>query len=438
MIVLAAIVVALLFGVRNARGVFILYFIGGAIVPYAQFILGGEISPFLGPFLSPHETVPAAALLSTAFLVSIVSSVVVAKPANLNVAPKSINPARLEFLALSSIVFFIFYMLISVAFAGSIENALLSSYMRVRTNSSLANIRSIFFWGNVVFTTFAFYGFLFNRPKRRTRYLIYISLLLSALLSLTDGGRAILILFVLSLFASYILRASSRKIMMFSLVSAGVIGFTSYVMLSLRYMAQGAKVISEGSISKAEAFNGLAFIDHFQISIQYAKDVGFNFGSFYLNSIFSILPRDIFPWKAVPLSAQMRGYLYGDETGGVPPGLFGEAYIAAGTFGVILVSFLYGRLLLSTVILCRRAVVANCPVRFAAAGIMVPLIGFTLVRGGLDIGVLRVGLPFFWTLVAILLSTKRRSPASQGNPAIDGAPSSKATFRAPPRPEPPR
>jgi len=31
----------------------------------------------------------------------------------------------------------------------------------------------------------------------------------------------------------------------------------------------------------------------------------------------------------------MRQYLYGDDAGGIPPGLFGEAYIAAGILGVI-------------------------------------------------------------------------------------------------------
>lgn len=378
------------------------------MLPYFAALKSDGFPTFLKPFLLPEETGPSAILLSFAFSTSIIASTIVPKRRSRDIVPLSIRQSRLQFLSLFSMFCFAIYMVLSVAFAGSLQDALIAAYTRVRTNSSLANVRSIFFWGNIVFTTFAFYGLKSGHVKFKIRILIYLSVVTSMVLAMVDGGRAILILFVLSLFARPLLRASVVKMAVYGIVSSAIISIVSYFMLNWRYMAQGAQITARDELAFSGAFTGLTFVDHFQLSIQYTREIGFDFGVLYLNSALSFLPRAIFPGKATPLSAQMRGYLYGDEMGGIPPGLFGEGFIFAGAFGLVIVSVLYGRALLATARLCKDAKLADCPVRYAAVGITVPLVGFTLVRGGLDIGVLRVGLPFLWTAIAIALATGRR------------------------------
>lgn len=224
--------------------------------------------------------------------------------------------------------------------------------------------------------------------------------MLAAALSLMDGGRAVLILFFLSLLFKSILNHSPIKLAIVSIGNLLIIISISMVMLWARYTQQGAQIISNRSIQLSDSVTGLTFIDHIQLSMQYAEQTGFNFGRAYVDALLSFVPRTFYPDKSIPLAAQIRDYFYGDPNGGIPPGLFGEAYIMGGIFGVLIISILYGRLLLATSLLCTNAKKLNCPTRYATAGIMVPLIGFTLVRGGLDIGVLRVGLPFIWILIA--------------------------------------
>ncbi|UWR30448.1 oligosaccharide repeat unit polymerase [Sulfitobacter sp. W002] len=394
-------------GIRNARGVFIIYFSAGCVYPYIVFSTEGVIPTFLRSFLDLSITPYVGFIATLAFLITAASSAFSLRPIHYDVSPMRIRVSRLETLCFFALIFFAIYVALSVAYAGSVQNALLAAYARVRTNSTLANIRSIFFWGNIVFSTFAFYGMRFSKPRFRTRALVLFSLLTAAILSLVDGGRAVFILFLLSLAAPELLRARTISLFIFGLVGGAVVLGVSYLMLSWRYAAQSAQILSDGGFSLAGALNGLEFIDHIQVSIQYAERFGYNLGETYLNAALSFLPRALFPSKAVPLAAQVRGYLFGDETGGIPPGLFGEAYISFGIVGVILISFIFGRALLASSTLCKRAVHANCPVRFAMAGIMVPLIGFTLVRGGLDIGVLRVGLPFFWIYISVLMATNK-------------------------------
>lgn len=401
--------IAFCFNVRNARGVFLLYFAFGVVVPYIYFLNDGSLPTFLSPLIRDTETQNAASIIAIAFLTSIIGSVVTLRPIKYDVKSRYIRTSRLEALAIFAIFCFVIYVVLSIIFAGSIQNAILASYSRVRTNSSLANVRSVFFWGTAVFTTFAFYGMRFSSPPKKTRRIIYVAVICAGILSIADGGRAILVLFVLSLFMDKFLKAKSQQLAKYVISGVVLITGVSYVLLNWRFLAQGTSTATDNKMNFSDAFTGLAFVDHFQVSIQYAKVNGYDYGISYLNAALSFIPRDFFPAKAVPLAAQMRGYLYGDETGGIPPGLFGESYIFAGIFGVIIISFIFGRALLATSILCNNALRTDSPVLYAVAGIMVPLIGFTLVRGGLDIGVLRVGLPFFWCYVAVLLSTKRNN-----------------------------
>ncbi|ATG48145.1 hypothetical protein CEW89_11520 [Celeribacter ethanolicus] len=395
-------------GLRNATGVFLLYFTLGGMLPYFAALEAGRYETFLGFYLDTENFETAAIFLSLAFALTMISSVIRLAPRANPQTVLFIREGRLVQFALFSLFCFLAYLALSIAFAGSLQNALIASYARVRTNSSLANLRSVFFWGAVVFSTFAFFGLKFNIVSKRVKVIVMLSVLGSLCLSLVDGGRAILILFVLSLFMKEILNARKITLLLFSLVGSLAISVLSYFMLSWRYAAQGAEITSENSLSLSGAFTGLAFIDHFQLSIEYAKELGFDYGLSYLNAAISFVPRALFPDKATPLAAQVRGYLYGDETGGIPPGLFGESYIAYGVIGVVAVALLYGQALFFVAKLSTAAAKLDCPVRYATAGIIVPLIGFTLVRGGLDIGVLRVGLPFFWIFIATTLSTKRR------------------------------
>lgn len=394
---------------RNARGIFLLYFLVSIIIPYGYFVFESKIPSFLSPFIEIYNVEYAILLMIMVFSIVMISSISFKRNKITKVEKLPYSMKGIQVLSLLSFLFFCIYIMLSIIFAGSINDALVAAYSRARVNDSLANFRAVFIWGSVVFTVISSY-FLFNGyvKSKKLKYLILLNILLTGLLTLMDGGRAVLLMYILSFFFGSLVNIKITRIIKFSLLFSIIISIISYVMIKVRYETQNAKIADDGKIPLSETINGLAYFDHFLISIQYAKDVGYNFGTVYLNAFMSFIPRDIYPDKAIPLSAEVRNYLYGDSTGGIPPGLFGEAYIAGGLIGLVLISVLYGRILHSTAVLTNKAVVSDCPIRMAIAGIMIPMIGFTLVRGGFDIGVIRVGIPFIWCIFSIkYLSLKK-------------------------------
>ena len=392
--------------IRNSRGVFIVYFFASVIVPYGFYIFTGSLNSFMASYIKEENILYGGILLWISYLLVIFSSLSFRKEKIKKIKKINLRRNRVLLLSLLAFLFYLLYILLSIYFAGSIEAAIHTAYARVRTNNSLANIRSVFLWGGVVFSTISAYALFYKKIENiNAKVLILINVVIGGLVTLMDGGRAVFLMYILSLFFGYIINLKLRKFLVYIIYFSALVGFASYIMIKARYEAQEALIAAEGEIPISETLNGISYFDHFLISIEYAQNLGFTLGLNYLNALLSFVPRDIYINKAIPLSAQVRSFLYGDDSGGVPPGLFGEAYIAGGIITLLLISFLYGRILNFSAVFCNRAVHLKCPTRLAIAGILIPMLGFTLVRGGIDIGVIRVGLPIIWCYIAVKILT---------------------------------
>lgn len=394
---------------RNATGVFFIYFSISCILPYFQaYFSTPTYSETFTRFLYMPVTQFAFVVLVFAFLVSyFVSSYFSCFSKSIAVVSFNKDNSSARNFAVLALFFNALYLALSIGVYGGFSGVFESSFKRVQATSSASNIKSIFYWGGAVFSVLSYYLCDKEHQKFLVKYLVFTAVFFSLFLSFMNGGRSVFLLFIFALVYRRILLANKATIVLYSICFIIFSMVISYGMILLRYFMQGASKFSNTSQgeSLSIAMTGLRYLDHFVISIMYTESSGHDFGRLYFNALLSFIPRDLWDGKPQLVSASVRNYLYGDFTGGIPPGLFGEGYIAFGVIGVIFISVIYGILLGKLDSLVRVSMLTNCPFRFAFAGIMVPLVGFTLIRGGVDIGVFRLGIPFFWLLVArVLLS----------------------------------
>jgi len=386
----------------SAANVFVLYFIASVLLPY---LTRDNIDPYtdnFSKFLLYEGVHEAFAYLMFVFVLTsfVYRLYLVSLPTNIYVsrAFAKDNLVAIRF-AVISIALSLLYSIISILIYGDVTSFLLSTYKRVQSGSSISNFKSILYWGAAVFALLAFYFSSNNKSRNYS----FCALLLALILSLSNGGRSVFILFIFAILYKRILIATTRKFIIFSSVFFVFILIASYSMILLRYIIQDATILeTNDSGSFALAATGLRYLDHFIVSTLYADWRGHDYGELYKNAFLSFIPRGIWEGKPQLISAELRYYLYGDYTGGVPPGLFGEAYISAGIFGLFVISNFYGILLAWFDNQARKARRTLCPFKISFLGFFIPLIGFTLVRGGIDIGVFRLGIPLFWFLVAYI------------------------------------
>jgi oligosaccharide repeat unit polymerase len=287
-----------------------------------------------------------------------------------------------------------------------------SAYSRLMLASSTANYASIFSWGGFVFSIFGYY-FLPRNTSVVTRLAVYSAIGLYAYQGLISGGRSVVVLFVVALAFKQLLRAKAHKAILYGALMLGLISLVSATLINMRYAAQGAMALNDPTQTFfVRATTGLMFLDHATLSVKYARDVGHDLGQLYLNCFSFLVPRELWPDKPLLLSTQMQRYRYGVTTGGVPPGYFGEAFIAFGVIGIAIMSTLLGLALGAVDKITKAALETDCRVRMAFASIIAPLLGYALIRGGVDIGVIRVGIPAFWCGVALFLARRFRGQRS--------------------------
>jgi oligosaccharide repeat unit polymerase len=288
---------------------------------------------------------------------------------------------------------------------GGLGNLIIRLYQRTSLNDSVANYLVLLSFASMVFSVF---GFCFARGGRSTsaKLLSYVSVLVCLVEMFMSGGRSNVILFVLALFYVSLTRMSLARFTIAAAIAAVLMAGTSYFMTNARFEAQHAAVLKdradESFISRATT--GLQFIDRIAASIAYVEQRGHDFGETYVNVLLLPIPRDLWPDKPYQISNRLRQFLFGDLTGGEPPGLFGEGYIGFGTIGVVgaamVLGWMIGRINSTTVVAKRT----GCRAREACAGVLAPLIAYAVVRGGFDIAGLRVGVPAFWCWVSIKIA----------------------------------
>lgn len=398
-------------GIRNARGVFVAYFLGGVVIPATISFFVGQGSKNDVYEIVSREGIKALVLCNIAFFITVWLSLWIEQSSpepRLQTIFRRNRSIAILFAWISITMNVLYVASMSIRFGG-IAQMTYRLYQRISLLDSVANFLSIFSYGTFVF---AIFSVSFARGLRGFPfYLAWAAALLFLLQSILLGGRSIVILFFVAAFYTRMITLRFGKAAVASIMALALFGTISYFMTNWRFEAQvggGRSAEAGAGASFAEtATTGLTFVDHVAASIAYSRDRGHDFGKLYLNTVLLPIPRDIWPEKPLQISVEMRYYLYGDISGGNPPGLFGEAYIAFGSLGIFaagaLLGMLIGRINLTTM----RSIRYDCRLRAAIAGILGPLYGFALVRGGIDIGLMRVGIPAIWCGIAWFLVRNR-------------------------------
>jgi oligosaccharide repeat unit polymerase len=409
--------------VRSARGIFITFLLAGSILPFSLDYLTGIQNPTLVyPLVSP-DGIKAAFLCVLALSIVVYVSLFVEKRgiAAAKVKVYGANTSVAGIFSALSIFFSVTYIGAMAIRLGGLTEMVVRLYQRVSLNDSVANTLTALYFASAAFAIFAF---TFSRDcgSGKIRRFAIAAVAICVAQTLLLGGRSLVVLLGIGLFYVTLVNMKLKRFVIAGIIAMSMIATVSYVMTNLRFEAQNARVLTERADESfiSRATTGLTFMDHFAASIHYVQLRGHDYGQLYVNALLLPIPRDLWPGKPLQISVRFRDFLFGDTLGGAPPGLLGEGYIAFGTIGVILASivmgWMIGRIDVTTVIASR----SRCRMREAAAGILAPQVAYAIVRGGFDIGVLRVGIPAFWCLVcwqlaAYLIKRQPRITFSDGS-----------------------
>jgi oligosaccharide repeat unit polymerase len=405
---------------RNATGIFIVYLISGTILPYILVAGFGRDARTIFPLDSDEGEM--AALLVAVFFFSAVCVAKILRSTRHATPPKTINPNRdfsfqSRLLACAAIAIGILYIASMSALMGGITGFIVRSYMRVRIEDSIVNYISVLSWGSFVLSLYSAALIDIKKSTFADRFLVVLACLIGAALSLGSGGRSVIVLYLFAIFFKVFLRASPGKLIVISIIALSGIFVISESVISARYSLQ--KISASSAIGRSSsverALTGLTFIDHIALSVRYSDDIGHDFGQSYLAAAGTPIPRQLWQDKPLMLSTRMQAYRFGTSTGGVPPGIIGEAYIAFGFVGVISAAAAFGWLLSLVDRRIDRARLYDDRLSLAFGGVMAPLIGFAMVRGGVDIGVMRVGIPLFWCVISELIVTRSLKQSNTNN-----------------------
>lgn len=223
-----------------------------------------------------------------------------------------------------------------------------SSYLLIF--SSLSRIVSLFIYYNLIQSSKKNISHMFVAkikyfPMTLMIFFMFISLILT-------GGRANLIFFVISLsiiFYSvkkekiYINLSSSFKLFLLFLV---MINFLNFGYASRKSAQLGIPLQESYSQASQEFLSNstktFPIIDDYVLSKKYVLDNGHDYGYQYLSYFSRLIPREVWPDKPEVLGLKFREHFFKDKLGGIPPGFFGELYVASGLIGLLIGSFLLG------------------------------------------------------------------------------------------------
>ena len=319
-----------IFSKSFSRGSILIFFVYFTISVFVPYVTPREVDFFSDKFtrfLDVEISGMAFFVLCSSFTLVMISYYMTKVKSNRHkvvVIYSQDNSIAIKF-AVISIAFSLIYILMSIMIFGSLSGAFINSYKRVQSESSISNLRSIFYWASTVASLLAYFFLTKLRPNI-SGALTVLSIFIGILLSLSNGGRSVFILYLVALAYPVAIHATKRKFVTYIMLFMAMVVVVSPAMIYARYLMQGAEAINEFNFSDY-ALTGVRYIDHFIISILYTDYYGHDFGRLYINAALSYIPSGLWEGKPQLVSANLRYFLYGDYTGGVPPGLFGESFI---------------------------------------------------------------------------------------------------------------
>ena len=163
-------------------------------------------------------------------------------------------------------------------------------------------------------------------------------------------------------------------------------------MIYLRYAVQGAKAsfdLTLGNIISASS-TGLSIIDHFELArylseknVELIQPQYFGrFIDFIILFLSGFVPRGIWENKPIQIAREIRYELFGDISGGVPIGFLGEGYYLGGIVLLFVFVAIYSFFLKGA-----DYFISSDNKQFinqTRSAIIVPLVTYAILRGGLD------------------------------------------------------
>lgn len=311
-----------------------------------------------------------------------------------------LNP-RFVFPLLSATVLFAVYQFFGISEKFS------SSFTRVSQDLSLVDrFRDI----SLVFAV-TFLYFTCVIPKFRgisSFFLTVVSFASLCLSSFLSGGRSILLFAVLGVLSVFpwFRKFFSRplKAFLFFAVILLAFSFVSGFIIYLRYAQQGATASFALTIDNLllNSLTGLTILEPFRLAVDFrANDIDLlseiNSGlgrefDFLSLSISGFVPRSLWPDKPIQMMREVRYQLYGDTSGGIPLGFFGEVYYLFGLAGILLGSLFVGCAYarFDRWVSCSPFLILS-RVRWS---FLTPLVTYALMRGGIDGFLSRSFVPF--------------------------------------------
>ncbi len=396
----------------SALGITIAFFMVGAVIPYIMYRLGNFVPDNA---LLPFERLP----IDRAFLLFCLGASATGiayflgrRPMHDTQAPtyRDNGASLMVALCFAAFVGAAIYFALVIFVSGSFSEALLVSQGRARVENSIYNLAEIFSFVAQVCPVFAWF-LLLDRDDRTPSEIALVgaAVVLGAGLAFASGGRSIMVLFLLALAWGRLIRLNLVGTAVAGAIGALAIGILSAVFIGLRYDAQGFTG-ARGQSTLELATTGLTFVDHIALAIDYSDWNGLTYGQSYLNAFALVIPRDFWPDKPLQLSILMREFYYGDTLGGAPPGLYGEALISGGIVGIVLIGIAFGLAVAKLDNINVRAGNAGSPIDIAFAGLFVPMVPYALIRGGFDIGFIRVGIPLALSIAIVFIANRLADP----------------------------
>ena len=271
-----------------------------------------------------------------------------------------------------------------------------SGVMSSRVSGEVQQLNLVFPLGDLAIVTSIYMYWrlcLVNKFTIGVKLFTYVAMMVCMGYLVFMGGRGNLLQYFISLIIiknyTRVEGVSKYSVIALTLVVPVVILFGMANRESAQYGTNFYYALSDVIDSGFSAFMApFSLIDHYALSKIYVSEFGFHYGSDLIQMPLKLIPRLIYPEKPLPLGIEFRKIFWGDDLGGIPPGIIGEGYIQFGLFGVFiyLTIILFVALRVGGVDLKSHSGVGLVP----AYAAIVPYVAFNLVRGGLDVGFSRI------------------------------------------------
>jgi len=321
------------------------------------------------------------------------------------------NPNKLFYLAMGVLGLYVFLLFF---YLGSFSQIFYAFSVRVSGAVSLPVYFTLLPDLFVVIVLFFFYISETSKNNTKLKTKSYFLIVLCILMLALSGARGNLIQFLISMLMIKMTMTYGRVYFNKNILILGVsVVLILFVGLSHRLSTQNVGLSFEESIKEASGsftntlLGPFALYDHYGLSKIYTVETGYDYGYSYTTNLVRPIPRSLWKDKPQALGKKIRYHFWGDELGGVPPGLIGEYYISAGVFGLLFLMPLFTAFVFMFNNMYVNSLKDKKYLLFVS--MLTPYLFYSVIRLGVDVSFTRIVIfVFFFFLVKKIAFLKIR------------------------------